>query len=234
MTSPIRLAPALLLVFLVAACSGAAAPAPSGDRIASPDAAAARVAQLYPQFAGIRPQDPDVIGQCCWWEAAAQDGGYEVRIHVGWGDCPAGCINRHEWTFAVASTGAVSLTDESGAALPSGVLPGGGGPGVGGQTGITGNVTAGPTCPVARPDDPACNLRPVGGATISVRTADGALVARVTSEPDGTYTIGLPPGRYVVEATQAEGLTRSTGPADVAVKANRQTVVDLVFDTGIR
>jgi Carboxypeptidase regulatory-like domain len=237
MPSPLRLAPALLLVFLVAACSGAAAPPPAGasvPAITSPDAAAARLAQLYPQFAAIGAQDPDLIGQCCWWEATRADGGYEIRIHVGWGDCPSGCINGHEWKYAVASTGAVSLVAESGDPVPAGVLPGGGGPGVGGQTGITGKVTTGPMCPVVRPDDPSCAPRPVAGATVSVKTADGALVARVSSEPDGTYTIGLPPGRYVVEATQPEGMNQSTGPAQVAVGANRQTIVDLVFDTGIR
>jgi len=181
----------------------------------------------------LRPQDPNLIGQCCWWEASAADGGYEIAVHAGWGDCPSGCIERHEWLFAVASNGAVSLLRETGDVVPAGVLPGAG-QGGGGATGIRGTVTLGPICPVVRPDDPSCDPRPVGGATVTVRTLDGTTVARVTTEPDGGYAIGLPPGRYVVEATQAEGFTKSSGRADVTVTPNRQTAVDLAFDTGIR
>src|SRR4051794_38193158 len=237
MPSPIRqLAVALVALALVAACSSSAAPAASRDPvlIASPDAAAARLAQLYPQFAGVGRKDPDLIGQCCWWEATRADGGYEVSIHVGWGDCPSGCIEHHDWLFAVASNGAVSLIRESGEGVPAGILPAGGGPGVGGATGIRGTVTEGPTCPVVRPDDPTCDPRPIAGATVTVKTADGATVARVTTENDGTYAIGLPPGRYVVEATRAEGFATSSGPAQASVTANERTVVDLAFDTGIR
>ena len=36
----------------------------------------------------------------------------------GWGDCPAGCIEKHFWVFAVEEGGAVRLVEEYGSPLP--------------------------------------------------------------------------------------------------------------------
>jgi hypothetical protein len=91
--------------------------------VTSPEEAAARVKVEHPEFAGLTPPNPDLIGACCWYEATAVDGGYQVVVTVGWGDCPAGCIDRHVWTFAVAPDGRVGLLDEEGPAVPEGQLP---------------------------------------------------------------------------------------------------------------
>lgn len=80
----------------------------------------------YPEFAGLTPPDPELIGACCWYEATAVEGGYQVVFTVGWGDCPAGCINRHRWTFAVAPGSEVALIGEDGPGVPADVMPGGG------------------------------------------------------------------------------------------------------------
>lgn len=126
--------PALLLTSLLvlAACSAAAGPSPSPSpspsvtAVTSPEQAAARVKAEYPEFAGLTPPNPDLIGACCWYEATAVEGGYQVVVTVGWGDCPAGCIDRHVWTFAVAPDGTVGLIGEEGPAVPAGQLPSGG------------------------------------------------------------------------------------------------------------
>src|SRR5205823_11800532 len=76
-------------------------PSPAPTTIATPDDAAARVLALEPRFAGLRPKDPNAIGVCCFYTASEAIGGFSVAIEVGWGDCPAGCINRHHWTYAV-------------------------------------------------------------------------------------------------------------------------------------
>jgi hypothetical protein len=127
--------PALLVVVLLmlAACSAASSrpspspspsPAPSEPGVKTPDEAAARIQAEHPELAGIGPLDPDVIGACCWYEATAVDGGYQVVFTVGWGDCPAGCIDRHRWTFAVAPDGQIGLIGEEGPAVPAGQMPG--------------------------------------------------------------------------------------------------------------
>ena len=134
-SSPVSLA---AIALLVAACSGAAAPAsslgpgaspPSASGaivVTSPEAAAALVIGQDPRFAGFQPPDRDAIGQCCWYEATAVEGGYQVVIRVGWGDCPSGCIDEHRWTYAVSPDGQVGLINETGEPVPPNVLPSGG------------------------------------------------------------------------------------------------------------
>jgi hypothetical protein len=133
LTSPLVVA----LVALVAiACSGGAAstsppaPSPSAVTITTPEAAAARVMEEHPELDGIEPQDPDVIGSCCFWAATPAADGFEVTFEVGWGDCPAGCINRHRWTYSVSGDGVVRLIAEQGPAVP----PGEPGSGTGGSS----------------------------------------------------------------------------------------------------
>lgn len=41
------------------------------------------------------------------------------RFEYAWGDCPAGCINRHFWEFSVDKNGDVQFLDEGGHALPA-------------------------------------------------------------------------------------------------------------------
>jgi hypothetical protein len=127
-----RAALSTVLLIVVAACSAAGgtapppppSPSPSGSAVTSPEEALARVQAERPEFAGLGPLDPDLIGACCWSEAKAVEGGYQVKFTIGWGDCPAGCINRHVWTFAVAPDGRVGLIGEEGPAVPPDVMTG--------------------------------------------------------------------------------------------------------------
>ena len=66
-----------------------------------------------------------MIGQCCWYEVTEAADGWDVLVHAGWGDCPSGCINKHEWTYSVSQTGEVELTGETGDPVPAGELPAG-------------------------------------------------------------------------------------------------------------
>jgi hypothetical protein len=55
------------------------------------------------------------MGLSKWWQARQLEGGaFEIKLTVGWGDCQAGCISRHTWTYDVAADGTVSLVSESG------------------------------------------------------------------------------------------------------------------------
>jgi len=83
------------------------------------EAAVAAVIAENPMFAGIAPLRPDVIGASRWYVATPIIGGYSIEVTIGWGDCPAGCIERHVWTYEVAANGTVTLTSESGDPVPS-------------------------------------------------------------------------------------------------------------------
>ncbi|HTK44744.1 MAG TPA: hypothetical protein VL749_05290 [Patescibacteria group bacterium] len=123
---------ASLLVATLAACSAAGAPTPTPvptvrptptpivARVSSPADAAALVIATNPIFSGTMELRPDVIGASRWWTATAlPSGGYRVELTIGWGDCMAGCIERHVWTFDVDANGAVKLVSETGDSVPS-------------------------------------------------------------------------------------------------------------------
>ena len=220
MRSPIRPGvAALAFILTVAACAGS--PGASGPTDA---AAAARLALAQQaRFAGIGPIDDTLIGQAAWYQATTTDDGWQVVIRIGWGDCPAGCINEHRWTYAVGRDASVELVHEEGDVLPD-------------ATGVRGTVTSGPTCPVeTQPPDPACAARPVAGAVLVFTDADGAEVARAISDVDGTFAVELAPGVYHLTAEPVEGLMGTPEPLDVEVEAGQPlTELQVSYDTGIR
>ena len=135
----IRLGPvavAALILGLVAtslaACGAGAAPPPTprptpiAVHVATPEEAAALVIASDPRFAGTIKLSPDIIGASRWWEAAAlADGGFQIMLTIGWGDCPSGCIDRHSWVYRVTADGLVTLESETGDPMPAGSLPAG-------------------------------------------------------------------------------------------------------------
>lgn len=210
--------------------------APSPTAITTVEEAAAAVLATDPRFQGLKPQDPNLIGACCFYMATETPTGYAVTIEIGWGDCPSGCIDRHHWFYSVTPGGAVHLDREDGPDLPPGVPGSGGGDGttgVGGRPGIRGIVSAGPVCPVVQPNDPNCADRPVVGATIHVVDATGLEVAVLETDASGAFSVILPAGRYRVSADPIEGMMGTAAPMDVTVGAGLE-LVRLSFDTGIR
>jgi hypothetical protein len=103
---------------------------------------------------------------------------------------------------------------------------------------VTGMVHAGPVCPVEKPGDPACADRPVKGAVLVVTTVAGAEIARATSAADGTFSLALPPGDYVVVPQPVDGLMGTARPLPFQVPAAgagvSPTPLDVAYDTGIR
>lgn len=236
--------PSLLLLILVVAallagCAGASGsptpiPPPTQGPVSTPQEAVAAVVRREPRLTGIRPFDPDVIGQSAGYEvvAAPGSGGFIVSVRVGWGDCPAGCISEHTWVYAVQSDGVVTLQSEGGDVVPADAWPS---PGGDGRTGLAITATAGPTCPVERiPPDPECAPRVVPGAVVVVRDATGAEVARVTLDAGGFAFIELPAGAYQVEGLAVTDLMGAPATAAVTVVAGASTAVALGYDTGIR
>jgi hypothetical protein len=102
-----------------------------------------------------------------------------------------------------------------------------------GPTGFHGRALAGPTCPVVRPNDPACADRPIAGARIHVLDATGAEIAILTTDLTGAFGYGVPAGTYRLVADPVPGLMHAPPPTDVEVGTG-VSEVDLAFDTGIR
>jgi hypothetical protein len=198
--------------------------------------AAHRVGIENPLLAGVRQQDADTIGQPAWWESTQTAEGWRLVYTVGWGDCLAGCIERHTFTYDVARDGAVVLVDEGGDPIPAAVLDSlasdAAVPFV--SQGVAGRVTAGPVCPVERPNDPACAPRPVAGAVLVIRAADGSEIARFATGADGGFGQELPVGDYTLEPQPVEGLMGTPAPIPFRVADGRAAELDVSYDTGIR
>jgi hypothetical protein len=100
-------------------------------------------------------------------------------------------------------------------------------------SGIQGVVTRGPLCPVQTDIQP-CPDEPYR-ATIVFRDVDGNEVARIASaSSDGRYRVALAPGAYTVVPVNPEGPFPHASPQSATVEAGRFTVVNIVYDTGIR
>lgn len=187
------------------------------------EAALALAAAQDPLFAGIAPRDPGLIGQAAWSEVTETEDGWQVVFRIGWGDCPSGCIDEHVWTYLVIPTGEVTRIDETGPPVPP-------------DSGITGTVVAGPTCPVVTdPPDPSCADQPVADAELVITTPEGSEVARTMSDADGTFGIMLAPGNYWLVARPVEGLMGTPEPQEFSVvwgMPGPELVV--AYDTGIR
>ncbi len=197
----------------------------------------AAVQAQTPLFDYFGPKRRDMVGQAQWWEALPLDGslppsGWTVRFTAGWGDCPAGCIDQHSWTWTVTGDGAVTFVSEQGSVLAPEILAGLHANPKG--TGAGGRVTAGPTCPVERPGDAACAPRTVEGAVLIVSDGGGNEVARVTTDASGLFRFSMPAGDYTLGPEPVEGLMGTAQPMPFTVANGTVTWLDVAYDTGIR
>jgi hypothetical protein len=94
--------------------------------------------------------------------------------------------------------------------------------------GIRGTVTAGPSCPVQRIDEP-CPDKPVRHAKV---TARGTTTKSTQTDPKGSFSMSLPPGTYDVSAETSS--VASCELERVTVYRNVYTQVPISCDTGIR
>lgn len=99
------------------------------------------------------------------------------------------------------------------------------------DSGVEGQVTIGPTCPVVRLDQP-CPDRPYQ-ATLTIQDQAGRRIAQVQSQSDGSYRLGLVPGNYILHPETADRMTHAPDQPFTVVKG-KFTRVDIVYDSGIR
>jgi hypothetical protein len=123
------------------------------------------------------------------------------------------------------SGGSVATTTDAGGP-DQGILPY--------NSGITGTVMLGPTCPVmSNPPDPQCADKGYQTLVAVFHASDPVhAYAFVKSAPDGTFKISLPPGDYVIGAGESN-LPRCA-QTNVTVGPTGYTSVVVSCDTGIR
>lgn len=101
---------------------------------------------------------------------------------------------------------------------------------------ISGTVTVGPVCPVAREDEP-CEVSPevyTSREVIAYRDDAVAVASRTHLNADGSYQFRLPPGTYIIDIAR-EGIDRSPElPRTVTLDAGETETLDFFIDTGIR
>ena len=80
------------------------------------------VSALYVRtVGGIRPWllEDWHVGYAAGTSVATTDSVWTVQMEAGWGDCLAGCINRHRWAFRYRpNDGALSMVTDSGPPIP--------------------------------------------------------------------------------------------------------------------
>jgi hypothetical protein len=108
-------------------------------------------------------------------------------------------------------------------------------------SGVAGRVYLGPQCPVETESEPCAN-EPAAGSRVTVAKqlpgdslpgdsyAGGEVVARTTTDADGSYRVAVAPGKYVVTADAG----MSCELMDARVTAGTYSEVDIPCDTGIR
>jgi len=100
------------------------------------------------------------------------------------------------------------------------------------DSGIQGRVTAGPTCPVERPDM-LCPDLPYAAKLSILSSPDRRTVASVKADESGDFTVLLPPGTYIIHP-ESPGVMPFASELVVQVRPHEFTLQDIVYDTGIR
>ena len=121
---------------VLTACSGSAsssaapsasspASSPAAGPVTTEEEAVAAVIATEPRLTGITAKNPDMIGQSSYYEVTPGSGvgAFVVNVSVGWGDCPAGCMAEHTWSYAVAPDGTVTVVKETGGPVPPEAWP---------------------------------------------------------------------------------------------------------------
>ncbi|MFH1401249.1 MAG: carboxypeptidase-like regulatory domain-containing protein [Nanoarchaeota archaeon] len=111
--------------------------------------------------------------------------------------------------------------------------------GQGAPSGIHGEATIGPQCPVAQfPTPSECEDKPY--QTELTIIDEGGYATRITTDADGRFSAYLGPGSYTIypEGTEPDGVQAAifprASPMDVEVRRGQWTQVTIMYDTGIR
>jgi hypothetical protein len=101
-------------------------------------------------------------------------------------------------------------------------------------SGLYGNVTLGPTCPVVRINDTSCADKPYQTTIVVMDQNRAAEITRFSSASDGTFNFTLKPGSYYLVPVQGSSPFPKCNEEFIAVADNDYTNVLIECDTGIK
>ena len=104
---------------------------------------------------------------------------------------------------------------------------------------LKGVISIGPLCPVEKdPPDPAClpTYETYKAYPVTIWTSDGRRkITQLNPALDGSYKIELNPGNYlVILGTSQNSIGSSNLPAEVEIRSQAETILNINIDTGIR
>ena len=101
-------------------------------------------------------------------------------------------------------------------------------------SGIFGEISIGPACPVLREDSP-CPDRPYQAEVVVENAATREPVVTVRADAEGRFQVSLPPGDYYLSPVDPDpGRPPSGRGANVTVVAGTLVHVSVKYDSGIR
>lgn len=104
---------------------------------------------------------------------------------------------------------------------------------ISGNAGIKGFVMMGPVCPVQRAGDDSCNDKPVK-TNIVIKDKKEDVVKSFETVEDGSFSVSLSPGNYVIYADSGNNALGGSKPEYVTVEEGKFAEVTIRIDTGIR
>lgn len=99
------------------------------------------------------------------------------------------------------------------------------------NSGIEGNVTIGPTCPVIQANNP-CPDEPYQAA-ITILNTNQQKVTQFQTDANGYFHVALAPGEYTLHP-ESPNVMPHANDIPFTVKAGEFTKVDVAYDSGIR
>jgi len=103
---------------------------------------------------------------------------------------------------------------------------------------LEGTISIGPICPVETiPPSSGClpTAETYKAYPVSIWTSDGGRrVALITPALDGSFSMELDPGQYLIKLDKTSGIGGSNLPLEVVITTQEKTTVSIDIDTGIR
>jgi len=104
---------------------------------------------------------------------------------------------------------------------------------------LEGKISIGPLCPVETvPPEPGClpTAETYKAYPVSIWTSNGRRkIEQIYPALDGTYRIELIPGNYLIILERVQNAIGSSNlPKEVSIIPQKETILDIDIDTGIR
>jgi hypothetical protein len=103
---------------------------------------------------------------------------------------------------------------------------------------LEGTISIGPICPVETiPPSPEClpTAETYKAYPVGIWTSDGSRrIALITPALDGSFSVELDPGEYLIRLDKTSGVGGSNLPRQIVISTQEKTTVSINIDTGIR